>query len=75
MSFISLPFPNMCISIFQHYVQVEQQKLIYELYFGKDGTISYLLFADDRLIFTREVMEDYKHLKAIFKCYGKASML
>lgn len=53
--------------------QAEHQKLIHEIHFGKDTKISHLLFADDSLIFTRATVEDCKHLKALFECYGKAS--
>ena len=35
--------------------------------------ISHLLFAYDSLIFVKAAMEDCRHLKEIFECYGRAS--
>ena len=47
-------------------VQAEQQKLIHGLRFGKDASVSHLLFADDSLNFVRAAVEDCSHLKAVF---------
>lgn len=54
-------------------MKAEEQKCIRGLRFGKDTTISHLQFADDSLIFVRAAMDDCRHLKEIFECYGRAS--
>ena len=41
--------------------------------FGQEITISHLLFADDRLVFTKALIDSCKALKAIFDHYAAAS--
>lgn len=63
-----------CAEVFSNLLmQAERQQLIQGLKFGRNLTISHLLFADDSLIFTRASVEDCKNLKAIFDCYALAS--
>lgn len=45
-------------AFFSILLQAEQQKLIHGLSLGKDLKISYLLFADDSLVFTRALVAD-----------------
>ena len=54
-------------------LQAEQQKRIHGLSFGRDLRISYLLFADDSLIFSRASTADCQNLKKILDCYSTAS--
>lgn len=64
----------LCAEVFSNLLmKAEEQKCIQGLRFGKDLTISHLLFADDSLIFVRAAVEDCRHLKEIFECYGRAS--
>ncbi|XP_015384884.1 uncharacterized protein LOC107176611 [Citrus sinensis] len=64
----------MCAEAFSNRIrQAEQQKLIHGLQFGRDLSISHLLFTDDNLIFTRATVEDCTILKRLFECYEKAS--
>ena len=63
----------MCAEAFLNCIrQAEQQKLIHGLQFGRDLSISHLLFANDSLIFTRPTVEDCTNLKRLFECYEKA---
>lgn len=54
-------------------LQAEHNHLIQGLKFGKELTISHLLFADDSLVFTKASVDSCKNLKAIFDCYAAAS--
>ncbi|XP_052291998.1 uncharacterized protein LOC127900803 [Citrus sinensis] len=54
-------------------LQAERNHLIQGLKFGKELTISHLLFADDSLVFTKASVDSCKNLKAIFDCYAAAS--
>ncbi|KAL9414454.1 hypothetical protein AB3S75_042843 [Citrus x aurantiifolia] len=54
-------------------LQAEQNHQIQGLKFGKEITISHLLFADDSLVFTKASVDGCKALKAIFECYAAAS--
>ncbi|KAH9698518.1 reverse transcriptase domain-containing protein [Citrus sinensis] len=63
-----------CAEVFSNLLaQAEQKKLIQGLRFGKEVSVSHLLFADDSLIFVRAAVEDCSHLKAVFECYSRAS--
>ena len=63
-----------CAKVFSNLlVQAKQQKLIQGLHFGKDASVSHLLFVDDSLIFVKVAVEDCSHLKAVFECYSRAS--
>ncbi|KAH9782560.1 reverse transcriptase domain-containing protein [Citrus sinensis] len=63
-----------CAEVFSSLLlQAEQQKLIHGLSFGKELSISHLLFADDSLIFSRASMTDCGNLKKILDCYSAAS--
>ncbi|KAH9658603.1 putative reverse transcriptase/RNA-dependent DNA polymerase [Citrus sinensis] len=53
--------------------QAEQQRLVHGLSFGNNLKISYLLFADDSLVFSRASMADCQNLKMIFERYSTAS--
>lgn len=64
----------MCAEVFSNRIrQAEHQKLIHGLQFGRNLSISHLLFADDSLIFTRATVEDCTNLKKLFGCYERAS--
>ncbi|KAH9747206.1 reverse transcriptase domain-containing protein [Citrus sinensis] len=63
----------MCAEAFSNLIrQAEHQKLIHGLNFGKDLTISHLLFADDSLIFARATADECRNLKRVFECYERA---
>ncbi|KAH9768956.1 reverse transcriptase domain-containing protein [Citrus sinensis] len=53
--------------------QVEQQRLIHGLSFGKELKISHLLFTNDSLVFCRASVADCTKLKMILDCYSMAS--
>lgn len=70
-----LPIPFiLCAEAFSNLMGlVERKQLVRGVKFGKDVTISHLLFADDSLIFSRASIADCKNLKEIFDCYAQAS--
>lgn len=64
----------MCAEAFSNLIrQTEHQKLIHGLNFGKDLSISHLMFADDSLIFARAMTDECRNLKRVFECYERAS--
>ena len=54
-------------------LQAEHNHQFQGLKFGKEITISHLLFADDSLVFTKASVDSCKALKAIFDHYAAAS--
>ncbi|KAH9763516.1 reverse transcriptase domain-containing protein [Citrus sinensis] len=63
-----------CAEAFSNLIrQTEHQKLIHGLNFGKDLTISHLMFADDSLIFARATADECRNLKRVFECYERVS--
>ena len=54
-------------------LQAEQNHQFHGLKFGKEITISHLLFADDNLVFTKASVDSCKALKANFDRYATAS--
>ncbi|KAH9769811.1 reverse transcriptase domain-containing protein [Citrus sinensis] len=53
--------------------QAKINKHIHGIKFGKELSITHLLFADDSLIFVRATKEDCWRLKGVFDCYTNAS--
>ena len=61
----------LCAEVFSNLmVQAERQNLIHGLRFGRDISITHLLFADNSLVFTRASVNDCKQLKKVFDCYA-----
>lgn len=64
----------LCAEVFSNLLsQAEMNKHIHGIKFGKELSITHLLFADDSLIFVRATKEDCWSLKGVFDCYTNAS--
>lgn len=71
---LSLYLFLMCAEAFSSMLlQAEGKGLIHGLKFSNNIIISHLLFADDRLVFTKASITDCQYLKKIFDCYATTS--
>ena len=62
----------MCAKVFSALLHgAENDKKIRGLFFGKNLSITHLLFADDSLVFIKAIRQDCYVLKEIFDCYAR----
>lgn len=54
-------------------ILAQRNPIIHGLKFNSNPSITYLLVADDSLVFIKATNKDYKNLKSIFDCYASTS--